>query len=135
MRSIESLIDERKAELFELLSGMIRVNSENGGSWGNEQAMAEHVAELCRELGLEKEVYSPLDLPGFREHPDYMEGRNLENRPNVTAVWKGEADENRLMLMGHSDTVLIGDRANWSFEPLSGEIRDGKILGRGACDD
>ena len=135
MRSIESLIDERKAELFELLSGMIRVNSENGGSWGNEQAMAEHVAELCRELGLETEVYSPLDLPGFREHPDYMEGRNLENRPNVTAVWKGEADENRLMLMGHSDTVLIGDRANWSFEPLSGEIRDGKILGRGACDD
>jgi acetylornithine deacetylase/succinyl-diaminopimelate desuccinylase-like protein len=37
--------------------------------------------------------------------------------------------------MGHHDTVPIGDRSLWTFEPLIGEVRDGKIWGRGACDD
>jgi len=135
LQTILSLIDERKEELFELLSSLIRINSENAGPWGNEQEAAEYIAGLCRDLGLETELYSPLALPDFEEHPDYLPGRNLENRPNVSAVWKGKEDKNYLMLMGHSDTVLIGDRENWTFEPLSGEIRDGKIWGRGACDD
>lgn len=135
LQTILSLIDERKDELFELLSSLIRINSENAGPWGNEQEAAEYIAGLCRELGLETELYSPLALENFEQHPDYLPGRNLENRPNVSAVWKGKEDKNLLMLMGHSDTVLIGDRENWTFEPLSGEIRDGKIWGRGACDD
>lgn len=37
--------------------------------------------------------------------------------------------------MGHIDTVEIGDLSNWKFDPLAGKIEDGKILGRGACDD
>ena len=39
------------------------------------------------------------------------------------------------MLMAHLDTVEIGDRANWTVDPFGGEIIDGKIYGRGACDD
>jgi len=64
-----------------------------------------------------------------------MEGRGLENRPNVTAVWQGESDENALHLMGHLDTVDFGSLDNWSRDPLSGEISDGRVWGRGACDD
>ena len=132
---IFKLIDERKDELFELLSSMIRINSENFRTHGNEQPMAEYVLDLCRELGLESTMYSPMELDGFAKHPDYMDGRHLENRYNVTACWKGVEDVNELMLMGHTDTVEIGDVANWDGDPLSGEIRDGKIFGRGACDD
>ena len=128
-------IDQRQEELYDLLCSLIHINSENFGSRGNEQAIAEHIAGLCRELGVETDLYSPLELEGFTNHPDYMEGRNLENRLNVTACWKGREDRNGLMLMGHSDTVPIGDRSLWTFEPLAGEVRDGKIWGRGACDD
>lgn len=133
--SVNQLIEERKEELFSLLCRLIRINSENFATHGNEKECAEFIAELCRELELETDLYSPLELPDFENHPDYMPGRNLANRPNVTARWKGKEDEDYLMLMGHSDTVVIGDRATWSFEPLLGEVRDGKILGRGACDD
>ena len=129
------LIDNRQDELYDLLCRLIRINSENFGSHGNETECAQYIAGLCRELGLETEVYSPLELEGFTEHPDYREGRHLENRLNVTACWKGKEDRNGLMLMGHHDTVPIGDRSLWTFEPLIGEIRDGKIWGRGACDD
>ena len=129
------LIDQRKDELFDLLCRLIRINSENFGAYGNEQACPAYIRDLCLELGLETEMYSPLDIPGYKDHPDYLDGRHLENRYNVSAIWRGETDENELMLMGHSDTVAIGDRQMWSFEPLAGEIRDGKIWGRGACDD
>jgi len=132
---IFNLIESRKEELFQLLSSFIKINSESFKSYGNEEEMAKHIYGLCQELGLESELYSPLDLPDFKNHPDYMPGRGLENRYNVSAVWKGEEDKNGLMLMAHTDTVEIGNPENWEFDPLSGEIKDGKIFGRGAGDD
>ena len=128
-------IDQRQDELYDLLCQLIRINSENFGSHGNESECPAYIAELCRELGLETSLYSPMELEGFTEHPDYMPGRHLEDRYNVTAVWKGQEDTNGLMLMGHSDTETIGDRSLWTVEPLAGIVRDGKIWGRGACDD
>ena len=129
------VIDSRKNELFELLSSLVKINSESFKSHGNEEEIARYLFGLCEDLGLETEIYSPLDVDGFTEHPDYMEGRGLENRYNVSAVWRGKEDKNGLMLMAHTDTVEIGDINNWNFDPLSGEIKDGKIFGRGACDD
>ena len=128
-------IEARKDELFSLLSSLIRINSENFGSYGTEETCARYIGELCKKLGLDCQIYSPLELEGFDKSPDYFPGRGLENRYNVSAVWKGRADVNELMLMGHTDTVVIGNRDNWSGDPLSGEIRDGKVFGRGACDD
>ena len=135
IRQICTLIDERKDELFALLCDLIKFNSESHFSTGNEREVAEYVYKLCTEMELETDLYSPLDLEGFTQHPDYMEGRGLENRFNVTARMRGTEDRDALMLMGHTDTVEIGDVKNWELDPLSGTIRDGKIWGRGACDD
>jgi len=35
---------------------------------------------------------------------------------------------------GHIDTVDTGNAANWQFEPYSGDIKDGYVLGRGTVD-
>lgn len=130
-----NLIESRKDELFELLGNLIKINSENFLSYGNEEECARYVYTLCKELGLETEIYTPLDIDGFDEHTDYVPGRNLENRYNVTARWPGKNNTDELMLMAHIDTVPIGDLSNWDFDPMCGEVNDGKILGRGACDD
>lgn len=130
-----NLIDARKDELFALLSELIQINSESQGTTGNEEACARHIYALCEKLGLESDLYSPLDLKDFDKHPDYLPGRNLENRYDVVARYKGEENTDELMLMAHTDTVRIGDLADWEDEPLSGAIKDGKIFGRGACDD
>lgn len=135
IKKVCDLIEARKDELFTLLSSLVKINSENCGSVGNEKNCAEYILSLCKDLGLESEMYSPLDLKDFKSNPDYMEGRDLENRYNVTAKWKGKENQNKLMIMGHIDTVEIGNRESWEKEPLSGEIADGKIFGRGACDD
>ena len=39
-----------------------------------------------------------------------------------------------LMFAGHTDVVPAGDRAQWRHDPFAGEIVDGMIYGRGACD-
>lgn len=35
---------------------------------------------------------------------------------------------------GHIDTVDLGNPEDWKFDPLSGEIKDGYVCGRGAAD-
>lgn len=110
---ILNLIEERKDELFSLLSDLVKINSESFGSYGNEEEIAKYIDVLCKDLGLESDLYSPLSLDGFKDHPDYLPGRSLENRYNVVAKWQGEEDENELMLMAHTDTVMIGDPQNW----------------------
>lgn len=130
-----SLMDERKEELFETLSTLIKINSENFVEYGNEEECARYLHSLCRDLGLESDIFSPMELEDFENHPDYFPGRNLENRYNVVARYRGEEDIDELMIMAHIDTMHIGDLKYWEKEPLSGEISDGKIYGRGACDD
>ena len=44
----------------------------------------------------------------------------------------GEGEE-MVAVLGHLDVVPEGD--GWSFDPFGGEIRDGKVFGRGAMDD
>ena len=39
-----------------------------------------------------------------------------------------------LVFAGHIDVVPPGDPASWRFPPFSGEVADGRIWGRGACD-
>ena len=34
----------------------------------------------------------------------------------------------------HIDTVEVGNLKNWNFEPFSGAIKDGLVMGRGASD-
>lgn len=40
-----------------------------------------------------------------------------------------------LVLVSHTDTVPSGNEGDWSFPPYEGTISDGKIFGRGACDN
>jgi len=39
-----------------------------------------------------------------------------------------------LAIDAHMDTVDVGNRDNWEFDPFSGQIKDGYVLGRGTVD-
>ncbi|MEF3244854.1 MAG: YgeY family selenium metabolism-linked hydrolase [Caldisericaceae bacterium] len=41
----------------------------------------------------------------------------------------------KLLYDAHIDTVKAEDRENWSVDPFSGEIKDGKLYGRGSSDE
>ncbi len=103
--------------LMGLTRKVISFNSENPP--GNELELAKFIAADMRSAGLEVQTYS-------------FEG----NRPNVVALYKGsspQASENAILLTPHFDTVPIG--GGWKFDPLGGEIKSGRMYGRGASDD
>jgi succinyl-diaminopimelate desuccinylase len=55
--------------------------------------------------------------------------------PDVLNLWAryGTARPN-FAFAGHTDVVPVGDSAKWRFDPFGGEIADGRLYGRGACD-
>lgn len=55
-------------------------------------------------------------------------------RPNVLAQL-GRGDGPTLLWNAHLDTVPPGNAAAWTADPFGGEIREGRLYGRGASDD
>lgn len=50
----------------------------------------------------------------------------------VASIGNGKGKE--LVYCGHTDVVPVGDLSKWDFDPFSGEVKDGWMLGRGASD-
>ncbi|MDR2988100.1 MAG: M20/M25/M40 family metallo-hydrolase [Nocardiopsaceae bacterium] len=106
-------------EVAGLASDLIRIDTTNIGddSGPGERKAAEHVAGLLAEVGLE---------------PTLLESR--KNRASVVTRVEG-ADPSRpaLLIHGHLDVVPF-DAEDWQVHPLSGEVSDGCVWGRGAVD-
>ncbi|GLW13164.1 peptidase M20 [Microtetraspora sp. NBRC 13810] len=106
-------------EVVGLCRDLIRIDSTNAGdnSGPGERAAAEYVAEKLAEVGLE---------------PRILESDT--GRANVIARIEGtDPGRDALLLHGHLDVVPF-NAADWTHHPLSGEIADGCVWGRGAVD-
>jgi acetylornithine deacetylase/succinyl-diaminopimelate desuccinylase-like protein len=95
------------------LQQYIRVDTVNPP--GNEIAGARFLAQILQKEGIPYEIAE--SAPG---------------RGNIWARLEG-GDGPALILLHHID-VVPADRRFWTTDPLSGEVRDGHIYGRGALD-
>lgn len=113
------MIDVDADGVVEFTRALVRVPSTNDPARGrNERPAADLVAARMREWGWRPEVYEA--APG---------------RPNVVAVVEGGGgDGPTLMFEGHTDVVTEGDLSSWTVDPFGGEIRDGRLWGRGSAD-
>lgn len=106
------------SRVVEILQALIRIPSVNpdgapGSPHAGEERLARWVAGFLRELGAEVELEEV--LPG---------------RPNVLGHFGG-GRARRLLLAPHTDTVGV---ENMSIDPFGGEVREGRVHGRGASD-
>lgn len=104
------------SELLALLADLVRIESVNpaleaGGS--GEAKIAAYSAEWLRAAGLEVDVHE-----------------GSAGRPSVLGRLAGSGSGRSLMLNAHMDTVGIAGMD----EPLSGDVRDGRLYGRGSYD-
>ena len=53
---------------------------------------------------------------------------------NLFARWGPRGHGRTMGFNGHTDVVPAGDAASWTMPPFGGEISDGWLYGRGACD-
>ena len=129
-------IDDHSDRLFEILSKIISFNTENDGMRGCETPLSEYMCREYERLNINCAVYSPDEISGIKKHEEYLSGRNLEGRKNFTALLPCTREGSKqLMLAAHLDTVPAGSLSLWSIDPFSGKNDNGKIYGRGACDD
>jgi succinyl-diaminopimelate desuccinylase len=58
-------------------------------------------------------------------------------RPNLRLDWQGSNSDNTgrlLLLEGHSDVVIEGERSAWARDPFGGQLEGGRLWGRGSAD-
>ena len=107
--------DFHKEEVVELASRLIKIPSVNPP--GDTSEIAAFVKNYLEEEGVNVELCEP-----------------VEKKVNLIAEIGEKGSDRVLVLNGHLDVVPIGDRSRWSFDPFSGEVRDGYLYGRGASD-
>ncbi len=68
-----------------------------------------------------------------KEKVEYKTYESSPKRVFVSAVLRGSGEKKPIILLNHMD-VVPSNPDEWSFDPFSGEVKDGYILGRGALD-
>lgn len=116
-KKLISFID--KEELVELTRQLVQIDSVIRPESGNtESKVVEFIADwMKRELGI---------TPSIEEVEP--------GRENIVATLDSGVRGKCLMFEGHTDVVSEGEPGLWEHEPFGGEIRDGKLYGRGSCD-
>jgi len=109
VKRLKQLARDNQKSLVNFLRDMVRIPSLSG----QENKIALRVKEEMERAGFD-EVF--IDGIG-----------NVIGRIGLGKV--------RILYDAHMDTVDIGDRKNWKYDPFGAEYKSGTIYGRGACDD
>ncbi len=111
-----------REELLEFTRALIACKTDSQ-SEGN--LLFEPEARRCQDLVAGALASLELEVRRWDEPPRY---------PVVAARLPGSGGGRSLAFNGHIDVVPVGDTAAWSHDPWAGEIADGRLWGRGACD-
>ena len=120
----------RAQDLVAELQDLLAVPSVTGS---DEESEAQHrVERRLRAVGMDTDLWS-IDLAQTCGQADFpgMEAPRQEAW-GLVGAW-GDGDGPTLVLNGHVDVVPPGE-VGWSADPWSGQVRDGRVFGRGACD-
>lgn len=101
-------------DLTSFLRDLVRIPTVNGRD--TETPLAIRIEQEARTLGLESGLVA------------------LEpERPNVLVSYGAGPD--RFALIAHMDTVTEGDSTGWSSPPFAADVKEGRMIGRGAADN
>lgn len=126
-------VDTAMPATLDRLAELVRVPSV-GGADAEHEIQGMLAAELTAH-GLEVDHW-PLPLDQLLAAPDFP-GVEVDRSEAWGLVGRlpGRGDGTSLMLNGHVDVVPPGDLAAWSRpDPFSGQVVNGELYGRGACD-
>ena len=107
-KTIASIARELQPQIQSFLQDIVRIPSMNG----DESKVLSRVEEEMRSVGYENIWYDEMG--------------NL-----FGSIGSGEKV---VAIDGHCDTVAPGNEENWGMSPFSGHVEDGKMYGRGSCD-
>lgn len=115
-------ITARRDALIALTQDLIRIPTLNPPG-RNYREICDHLAARLSDKGFEVEMIRAFGAPADSEtYP----------RWNLVARREGGAAGDCVHFNSHHDVVEVGH--GWTTEPFGGEVKDGRVYGRGACD-
>jgi succinyl-diaminopimelate desuccinylase len=121
-RKLAAAVTARRDQLIALTRDLIRIPTLN--------PPGRNYREICDFLA------ARLEGAGFRVDLVRAEGAlaDSETHPrwNLVARREGGQGGETVHFNSHHDVVEVGN--DWTMDPFGGEVRDGRIYGRGACD-
>jgi acetylornithine deacetylase len=110
------------------LSALIGIESLGG----REAPAQEWMGRRLRQLGLDVDMWE-IDFSALRRDDAFsMEVPRDSGLGVVGSLVNGDGPT--LVLNGHVDVVPVGDVSQWTSAPFTATIRNGRVIGRGACD-
>ncbi len=124
---VDQAVEGLEQELVEFLRRLVRIPTENPPG-RNYRQCAQLIGLKLEELGCRvryEEVPEEL-LPSLAPHGDGLP------RPSVVGTYPGPEARPLLHITGHYDVVPAGP--DWTVDPFGGELKDGRVWGRGSSD-
>ncbi|HEY4199131.1 MAG TPA: acetylornithine deacetylase/succinyl-diaminopimelate desuccinylase family protein [Devosiaceae bacterium] len=115
-------IDSRRDDLVALTQELIRIPTVNPPG-ENYRDICDYLSRRLAPRGYAVELVRAEGAPGDSDRYP---------RWNLVARRDGKAPGDCVHFNAHIDVVETG--ADWTVDPFGGELRDGRIYGRGACD-
>ena len=115
-------IEDKKESMIELTQDLIKIPTLNPPG-ENYREICEYLDTRLSRAGFATELIRAKDAPG--DSDQYP-------RWNIVARREGQKDGECVHFNSHTDVVEVG--SGWTFDPFGGQLYDGKIYGRGACD-
>lgn len=127
---IQSWLSEHNGEGTQLLQRLVQAPSISK----NELEAQLIIRDVLSEMGLKVDTWEPSGKE-LTESPYFCSSRDdFTGSPNVVGVLPGTGGGRSIILNGHIDVVPEGDREQWTDDPYSGAIKEGKMYGRGVTD-
>ena len=114
-RALVARIEGDRDRLVEFFRAFARIDTSNPP--GDTRAGAALLLEFLDAAGLPYRIVAP-----------------REAMPNILATTRFVRPGRHLLLNGHIDVFPVGDRSRWTRDPLSGDLVDGRVHGRGTVD-
>ena len=121
IEAVQARLEAERAWVVELTQRMVRVPTVNPKFQPDPAINREAELQALLEPVLQEEGFATEQLDA------------LPGRPNLVGERPG-SEERSLILCGHIDTVPVGAASDWTVDPFGGEVKDGRLYGRGAID-
>lgn len=120
--ALAACISAKRDDLIALTQDLIRIPTLNPPG-ENYREICDYLDRRLRRSGFAPELVRAVGAPGDSD---------LYPRWNIVAHRDGSRPGDCVHFNSHIDVVEAGQ--GWTVDPFGGELRDGKIYGRGACD-
>ena len=141
MKNLKEVLERNKEAYIEQLKKLVAIDTHDLGhgiKGGLEKEGQDYMIDLFRKMGATDVKVDPMKEADIKKCFELYQEGNLghdqENRYNVYASFKGSEPGKRLMFNGHIDVMPADEVDEWTSDPFTPVIRDGKMYGRGTAD-